>query len=703
MYWLIPIVIGAGFLISEFRESQKKDLQKRAKKRTAPVREGLTFSAKGPKIEGDVVGGAGLPTPLDISRENLKESTALLAIAGVSRLFFPPLLWVTTGFVLHNARFLFREAWDALWHQGKVRAVVIDALFMVVSLLGGWFFMNALIYWFYRLFGYLALKTEDNSRKQLIDVFAKQPRHVWVESDGIEIQVPFESLKTGDVILVSAGELIPVDGVVVGGIASVDQHLLTGEEQLVDRCEGDLVYASTIVVCGKMKVRSLQTGAGTLAAQIGQVLNETNSYAAAVELRGLEIGDKAALPTLGLAAAAFVLKGPSAALPTLTADFGSSMRVYGPVAVLKHLETASKNGIYIKDGRSLELLRKVDMLVFDKTGTLTIARPEVTRVVSWGKAGELDVLRWAAVAEQRLTHPIALAILAEARRREIAFPEAGDDIRFEIGYGVKLTMPEGLIRVGSMRFMDMEKIRISDRVRRTESESHAAGHSLVYVALGKTLEGAVELRPQLRPEAARIVKELRRYCHAMCVISGDHEVPTRRLAKTLGIEQYFAEVLPYQKAEIVERLQAEGKSICFIGDGINDSIALKKANVSVSFHGASTIATDSAQVVLLDNNLDCLRTLFELSYSLDRNMRQNYGLAMVSTGIVVGGVFLFGLEFLGAAVISNVVRILGLANAIRQPRLEQGREHQQSPTERPVEQRARKPSRKKHGSRLVDA
>ena len=665
MIWA-PIIIGVGVYLA-YRQAKKKQVKQ--------TEEGPIFgdgAAAGTALapaDPDAAKAQAVPDRLSFARGQLIESGQLLAVAGAGKLWFPPLLWLTTGVILFKARFLFLEAWYSIVKKKRPNALVVDSVFMGLTLLAGWYFVNAVLYGFYRLFNYIALKTEDHSRQKLVDVFAQQPRLVWVEQDGVEIEVSFDQLKDGDIIIVHAGDLSPVDGTVVHGVASVDQHLFTGESQLVEKVEGDAVYASTIVVSGRLKVRAEQTGAATLAAQIGKVLNENNSFAANVEARGMEIADRAALPMLGTAALAGVVSGLNGGITALTADFGASMRVLGPVAVLKHLEAASVNGLYVKDGRSLELLRTVDTLVFDKTGTLTLSEPVVERLLVWSdEAAEDQVLSWAGAAEQRLGHPIAVAIVKAARDRGLSLPQV-DEKHFDIGFGVKVALPDGMIRVGSLRYMDLESIAVPDAARAAESEGHALGNSTVFVACDDRLVGSIELAPQLRPEASEVLSRLKRYCPHVCIISGDHDLPTRRLAERLGISEYYAEVLPHEKAEIVERLQTAGQKVCFIGDGINDSIALKASMVSVSFKGASSIASDSAQAVMMDDDLRALEVLFEVSRSLDRSMKTSYRVGIGATVATLGGLVLFGLGPAGGLLIANGARVGGLLNAMRSPRL----------------------------------
>lgn len=482
---------------------------------------------------------------------------------------------------------------------------------------------------------------EDRSHKGLIAVFAKQPSSVWVLCDGAEVQRPFAEIVPGDIIVVQAGGFMPADGVVVEGIASIDQQMLTGEAQPAERVPGDTVYASTLVLAGKVWVRVDKAGSETVAAKIGETLNRTASYQLALQSKGAKMAHDSAAPILGLSAFALATMGMDSALALLNSAFGVNVRVSAPVIMLNLLNVASHNAILLKDGRSLELLNEVDTVLFDKTGTLTLSQPNVAKVHISGALDRNQLLAYAAAAENRQTHPIALAIVEEARARGLTLPEL-DEARYEVGYGLKVQIKKRKVLVGSDRFMRMEKVEIPRAIEEEQVAAHARGHSLVMVAVDGVFAGVIELQPTLRPEAEAVIGALRKRNLKLVIISGDQEEPTRRLAERLGMDRYFANVLPEGKASLVEQLQREGRSVCFVGDGINDSIALRKANVSVSLRGATTVATDAAQIVLMQESLQQLPRLFELSDEMNRTMRA----AMVS-GIVPGALNVAGVFFLG--------------------------------------------------------
>jgi Cu2+-exporting ATPase len=322
----------------------------------------------------------------------------------------------------------------------------------------------------------------------------------------------------------------------------------------------------------------------------------------------------------------------------------------------------SQNGILIKDGRALERLSQVDTIVFDKTGTLTLSQPYVGKIHSSSDYETSEILAYAATAEYKQTHPIALAILGEAQNQQLSLPEI-NDAEYQIGYGIKVKINQQLIQVGSCRFMEKEKISIPSSIKLVEELSNQQGHSLVMVAINNQMIGAIELFPTVRPEAKAVIDKLRQgQIKSMYIISGDQEIPTQKLAQDLGIDHYFAQVLPQNKAEIIEQLQKTGKIVCYIGDGINDAIALKKAQVSISMRGASTVATDTAQIILM-SNLKQLGHLFDFAQEFEKNMTTIFKTMIAPTVISMGGVFFLGFGLVGTMLLKQTGLAVSLVNA----------------------------------------
>jgi len=235
---------------------------------------------------------------------------------------------------------------------------------------------------------------------------------------------------------------------------------------------------------------------------------------------------------------------------------------------------------------------------------------------------------------------------------------------YKVGYGIEVKIDTKLVQVGSAKYMEQQDIHFSDQIQSLKSESDAKGHSLVYVAVDGTLAGMLELQPCIRPEAKEIINYVKARGISVTIISGDHEQPTRQLANELGIEHYFAETLPDKKAELIARLREDGKFVAYVGDGINDAIALKQANVSISLRGASSVATDTAQIILMDGNLKKLKSLFEISRFFEANMRNNYLTSIIPGAITLAGVFLFNMGLAGGMLVYFSSKIVGLTNAM---------------------------------------
>jgi len=595
--------------------------------------------------------------------QHLAVSIASLVLAVGATMFFPPLRvlgWI--GCAYASVHF-YKGAYKSIIEERKLKMVVVDAvmftgIFVTGSLVAGTLMCS--LQWFAEK---LLLKTEDRSRKSLVNVFGNQPRSVWVLKDGVEVEVGFEELQAGDTIVVNAGEVIAADGTIISGMASIDQHTLTGESQPAEKVVGDSVFAATIVLSGKVHIQVEKAGTDSVAAQIGEALLQTADFKEITQAKWIEFVDKTAPVTLGIGALTLPILGPVSATSLLySLSYGYSMRVIAPATMLNFLNLASQSGILIKDGRSLDLLNQVDTVVFDKTGTLTLEQPAVGEIHTYGDISQESLLTYAAAAEYRQTHPIAKAILQNANDRGLSIPDI-DSAQYEVGYGIKVHLENKAIRVGSTRFMEMEGIAIPTEIQMIQQNAYENGASLVMVAVDNQFVGAIELVAVIRPEAREIVRELWKRDISMYIISGDDEKPTRQLAQELGIENYFAETLPENKADLVAQLQEQGKSVCFIGDGINDSIALKKANVSISMNGATTIATDTAQIVLMDGSLKQLVQLFDMAKSYNHNVKRSLVMTLLPTTTAVGGILFLNFGIATSVVLYYLGLAAGMSNA----------------------------------------
>lgn len=357
----------------------------------------------------------------------------------------------------------------------------------------------------------LYLLTRDRSKHSIIRLFGQQPRDVAVLVDGQEVMVPFDQVEEDALVVVYAGEMIPVDGVVETGEAIVDQHVLTGEAQPVEKTPGSPVLAVTTVIAGKLYVRVNKAGKDSVAAQITDVLNQTASSPTTIESWAVTVADKAVPFRFALSAVALPIAGTAGALAVLAAGFGRSMQVLGSLSVLNFLNIASHANILIKDGRSLELLPKVNAVIFDKTGTLTSEQPHVAAIHTTNDYTPDQVLSYAASAEYKQTHPIARAIVERAQAQHVPLV-AADTTQYEVGLGIYTQIGDVPILVGSRRFTEMAQIEIPTAMQSVQAIAIKQGYSLVYVATQQQVIGTIELHRA--PCARKCVRSCMHYASA---------------------------------------------------------------------------------------------------------------------------------------------------------------------------------------------
>jgi heavy metal translocating P-type ATPase len=604
------------------------------------------------------------PAHKDKPDMHLPLCTASVPMAAIAQFAAPAFLPAAAILFAYTSIPTMKAARQVLVEERRLGVDVLDAI-VVAGCLGTMsIFPGAVLCWCLSFGRVLVKKTQDDSKKLLLNAFGKQPRYVWLYRDGAEVQISLDRLQPLDVIVVNTGEVVPVDGIIAQGMAMIDQHALTGESTPAEKGVGDRVFAATLMVAGKILVQVEKSGNETASAKISQILNDTAGYKLSSQQKGERLADKAVIPTLVVGTVGMATMGLGGAVAVLNSDFGTGIRMAAPLAMLSSLALCANKGILVKDGRALELMNEVDTVLFDKTGTLTRERPEVGRIIaSHGFAPE-RILQFAAAAERKFHHPIALAILHKAQELDIELPPT-DDTQYKVGYGITVVVEGHTVRVGSKRFMDLEGVEITPEVAEALERCHHEGHTMVMVSVDGRLGGALELHAAVRPEVRQIIQGLRqRGIKHIAIISGDHEAPTRKLAESLGMDRYFAQVLPADKADHVIALQKEGRKVCFVGDGINDSIALKQANVSISLRGASSIATDTAHIVFLEEGLSKLCDLRDIAHDLDQNVRRSWRLILAPNIACIAGVFTLGFGIMASVVTNNVAALAALANGM---------------------------------------
>ncbi len=599
----------------------------------------------------------------------VQESVAWMTLGlAVGSLALPILAIPCIPLLVYRCSPFLKVAYSDLFKEKQITLAVLLTVVLVGGLASGFLLALSIASWILaQIYGAL-FRAQYGVQRSMLTQFGEIPEHAWVLRDGAEVEVSLAEIKVGETIVVNAGETIPLDGTVVAGSALVDQHRLTGESQPVERECDEEVFAATLVVTGRLEVRVDKPGHESAVANIAEAVNNAVEYRSDFVTRSRRMGDKVAPPMLLLSLITLPLRGPSGALAILESNFGYNIRFVGPITMMSFLELASRQQVLIKDARSMEILNTIDTVVFDKTGTLTEEQPTLHRIHAQGEWQSDDLLALAAAAEQRLGHPVARAIRGAARARGLARLKV-EQAEYSMGLGLQVTIAGRKVQLGSARYMERSAVVVPESIAEVHAESADLGHSLVYLAVDGQLAGVLELRPTYRREAAGLIAALRERGLKTYLISGDHEAPTRQLAQELGIDQYHADTLPEQKAELVKQLQEEGRSVCFVGDGINDSVAMMQANVSVSLQGATTVATDTAHIVMLNPNLDQFVPLLDLARRYERHIDQGIRLSMIPGALCIGGVMLFHLGFLGSVFIFTGGLASGVVHALL-PRLQ---------------------------------
>ena len=589
--------------------------------------------------------------------------------------FFFPIKLVGITLISYSTVPILKNTECSLFEEKRIKNDLLNSIVSIICIGTGQYFAAGLVTGLYHFGDKMVLKTRRNSNAIINNAFQQQTSKAWLLTDkGVEVETDIETLQINDVVVVSSGHVIPIDGKVIEGAAMIDQQALTGESELIEKSIDEHVLATTLVISGKILVRVEYAGIDTAAAKICEILKHTADYKTSIQSNSEQWADKVALPLIGVSCLFLPFIGVIPTTVLLYSSPGNSIKTFASLQTFNYLIYLSKQGILVKDGRALEQIRKVDTVLFDKTGTLTTGQPIVGKIIVCDELNETQILSYAAAAEHKLTHPVALAILKYAKDNGLETLPI-EDSDYQIGYGIRVNIGNDVIQVGSLRFMEMGKITIPSLIQQTQEDFHQQGHSLVAVAVNKQIKGAIEIKSQLKPNIKTMLKRLRENkIEHIGIVSGDHQQPTQKLAEELEMDSYFYDALPQDKATIIENLQKQGKTVCFIGDGINDSIAIKQANVSISFSDASAITADLAQVVFMESNISQLPVLFEVSEKLSFDTKNILAMlggiaAMNSMGAIV-----IQMRIVGSVVLQVAEGAMGFGYSMRPLRTQDLRE-----------------------------
>lgn len=582
-------------------------------------------------------------------------------IAGMA---IPPVL--VGGTILVAALPIFKRTAEGIRDEKKLTVDFLDSTTIVLLTAQTSFAPSAFIVGVIEGSEVLRDWTARRSQQASLALLLDQERLVTVEHDGKQCQTPVEEVVVDDIIVVYPGDQIPVDGVVLDGQAMVDQHQVTGDSIPVLCAAGDSVHASTLVLEGTLRLRAQHTGHDTHVGQVMAAMQDAPATDTRVSNYARKVGNWAVLPTLAIGGLVFGTSGNLArATSIVSMDLGTGMRVSAPIAILTAQTNAARQGILIRSGQALEALTQIDTIVFDKTATLTEGRAKITSVdiVNDSISAE-HLITLAASAEQTLGHPIAESIVRYAHDLDVEIRPC-TDWEYNAGLGVAATIDGQTVHVGNRHFMAQLGIDVAELEAARDRHLHSATH--VYVAVDDDLAGVITCADPLRPNAATVIAHLQDAQITPLLVSGDSQPVVSTVAETLGVatDHVFAEMLPEQKLHVVQSLQAQGRCVAFVGDGVNDAAAMAHANVSITLGGATDLALESADIVLTNNDLDDLLNAMDIAHHAMRIIRQNKALNVIPnvSGIAYASVTV--MNPVVGVVINNGSAALSAINSLR--------------------------------------
>lgn len=517
---------------------------------------------------------------------------------------------------------------------------LLDGTAVSAALLRGMYKEVNSIIFLLKVSGLLEDYTRKRTKNALADSLSFKFDAVWKEADGKQVKVPLSAVKKGDICVFRDGAMIAVDGTVVSGHANVNEASMTGEPLAVLKKEGATVYAGTVVEEGSISVEALGGVNSSRISHIVDLIENGENLKAGVQSRAEKMANSIVPYSLTLSALTYLFTGNvTKALSVLMVDYSCAIKLATPISVISAMREASGHGFVVKGGKHFESFANADTIVFDKTGTLTNACPVVEKVIPFGKYSEDEALKISACLEEHFPHSMAKAVVKAAQLKNLHHEEEHADVKYIVAHGIVTMLHGERAIIGSEHFVaEDEGIEITDAEHRL-IEKESAGCSTIYLAIAGKLAAVICISDPPRPEAAEAIKLLRKSgVENIVMLTGDHISAAERTAEKLGITQLRAQVLPENKAEIINELKGEGKTVIMVGDGINDSPALAAADVSVAMKDSSDLAREVADITLLTEDLRDLTLVRELSRRMLRRITRNYGIIVAfNTALILLG------------------------------------------------------------------
>ncbi|MCR4744053.1 MAG: heavy metal translocating P-type ATPase [Lachnospiraceae bacterium] len=569
------------------------------------------------------------------------EDKLFFAICGrmIRRYLFPlPIRFIFNGF---NAARYFIKGVKSL-KGGKLKVEALDATAITVAYLTGDINTAGSIMFLLNIGSLLEEWTHKKSVDDLARSMSLNVKKVWKKVGDTTVSVSIADINEGDTIVVNSGSIIPLDGVVLSGEAMVNQATMTGESMPVRKDVGISVYAGTVIEEGELEITVSATSGGTKYEKIVHMIEESQKLKSNLETKASSLADRLVPYSFAATVLAYLFtRNVTRAISVLMVDFSCALKLAMPISVLSAMREAGNSKITIKGGKYLEAVSEADTIVFDKTGTLTKANPEVADVIAFNNEDPKEMLRVAACLEEHFPHSMANAVVNKAKEKNLSHEEMHSEVKYIVAHGIATRIDDKEAIIGSYHFVfEDEKAKIPES-EHDKFDSLDKRYSHLYLAIGGVLSAVIYINDPIREEAAAVINSLRRAgISKIVMMTGDSERTAAAIAKEVGVDEYFSEVLPEDKASFIEREHQAGRKVIMVGDGINDSPALSKSDAGIAIADGAQIAREVADITVSADDLFELVTLKFLSDSLMKRIEGNYHFVMT---------FNFALIILGVA------------------------------------------------------
>ena len=568
-----------------------------------------------------------------------KEKLIMKVVMRATRKLFIPYsirrCWIfakSLGYIWKGAKLLAKR---------KIEVPVLDAVAIAVSIIRGDFKTAGSVMFLLGIGEILEEWTHKKSVGDLARSMSLNISKVWTVVNGQELLVSVSDIQAGDLVVVRMGNMIPFDGDVVEGEAMVNQASLTGESQPVRKAEGGYVYAGTVVEEGELTLKVKETNGSSKFEKIVAMIEDSEKLKSSVEGKAGHLADKLVPYTLAGAGLTWLLtRNVTKAVSVLMVDFSCALKLAIPISVLSAIREMNQYKVIVKGGKYLEAVAEADTIVFDKTGTLTKAQPTVVDVISFCEASSDEMLRIAACLEEHFPHSVARAVVDAAVKKQLTHEEMHSKVEYIVAHGISTMVENRKAVIGSRHFVFEDEKCVIPEGMQDKFDALPLEYSHLYLAIEGVLAAVICIEDPLREEAVSVIRALKDVGIAKVVMmTGDSEHTARAIARKVGVDEYYAEVLPEDKAGFIEKEKAAGRKVIMIGDGINDSPALSAADVGIAVSEGAEIAKQISDITIAAENLQEIVTLKKVSMGLMRRIQRNFRFIVgFNTGLIGLGV-----------------------------------------------------------------